>query len=374
MRIAINTSCAVAGGAVTHLRHLLPELLPLAVGDEFVLIGDPASRARIDPAGIARWEIVDSFGRGLPGRLDFENRALPRLLRRLAADVLFHPGNFSVFRCPVPQVNLLHNLAPFLPEVIEGESISQKIRLRLLRALTLRSLDIAKRMIFISEWGRSLVLEGRAVDTVRFPVIPFGADHGRPRRELAALARFGLEPDRFVLTVSHLYRYKKLEKLVEAYVRLGAEVEPLPLVIVGEPYDAEYTRRIAALGEASRARVVFTGGLPTEALVALMSACRVFVFTSEAENLPITLLEAMSAECPILTNRACSMPEVCRDAALYAEPATAEGYAMGLSSLLRDDGLRQELRRRAAQRAREFRWNDTARATLALLREAAGGA
>lgn len=370
MKIAVNTSCAVAGGAVTHLRHLLPELLPLIHDDELVLIGDGAMRARVDPDGCASWEQVAPIASGLRARLAFENLELPRLLRAMKADVLFHPGNFSVFRSPIPQVNLLHNLAPFLPEVIAGESAQQKIRLSLLRGLTLRSLKIACRVIFISQWGRSLVLRTEDADERRFPVVPFGADHGRPRQDTRVLERYELRPDSFVLTVSHLYRYKKLEKLVEAYVRMGDQVRDLPLVIVGEPYDAQYTKWVAELGKASRGRILFTGGLPTEELVALMTACRVFVFTSEAENLPITLLEAMAADCAILTNRACSIPEVCSDAAVYADPATAERYAEKLSELLVDDALRSMLRRRASQRASEFTWKEAAARTLAILREA----
>jgi glycosyltransferase involved in cell wall biosynthesis len=374
MKIALNTSCAVAGGAVTHLKHLLPVLVPLLGQDELIVIGDAAAHRRIDPGGCANWHEIDPVSAGLAGRLAFENRDLPEILRGLRADVLFHPGNFSVFRSPIPQVNLLHNLAPFLPEVIAGESLAQKIRLRILRFLTLRSLRIAHRMIFISQWGRSLVLGGARADEGRFPIVPFGADHGRAPLDPATLARFELEADRFVLTVSHLYRYKKLENLIGAWVSLGERVRDLALVIVGEPYDAEYAGRMRELGRESRGRILFTGGLPEAELVSLMKACRAFVFTSEAENLPITLLEAMAAECAILTNRACSMPEVCADAVLYADPASPRSYEAGLSDLLRDDALREDLRRRAGHRANEFRWQNAAARTLAILRESAVGA
>ena len=65
------------------------------------------------------------------------------------------------------------------------------------------------------------------------------------------------------------------------------------------------------------------------------------------------------------------MPEVCSDAAVYADPATAERYAEKLSELLGDDALRGALRQRASQRAYEFTWSDAAVRTLAILREAA---
>jgi hypothetical protein len=38
----------------------------------------------------------------------------------LRADVLFHPGNFRIFRSGISQVILIHNLDSFLPELIEA--------------------------------------------------------------------------------------------------------------------------------------------------------------------------------------------------------------------------------------------------------------
>ena len=73
MKIAINTSCAVAGGAVTHLRYLLPELVPMMRDDELILIGDTKMREKVDPHGLAPWEEVAPISSGLCSRLAFEN-------------------------------------------------------------------------------------------------------------------------------------------------------------------------------------------------------------------------------------------------------------------------------------------------------------
>lgn len=371
MKIGVNTTCAVAGGAITHLRNLLPAMLDQLGEDRIVVIGEASIRDRLSPPSGLEWiEISPSRG-GLLGRLLRENFEIPDLLKRLNVDVLFHPGNFSVFRSPVPQVILIHNLAPFLKEVIDEESRKQRVRLSLLRWLTRRSLDRVSRAIFISTWGRTLVLEGAAADETRMPVIPFGAEHGEAERDPTALARWNLEPDGFVLSVSHLYRYKRIEKLIDAWSQLGERVAEWPLLVVGEPFDAEYARKLEALAENSKAPVIFTGSLDAPMIASLMKASRLFVFTSEAENLPITLLEAMASGCPILTNRYCSMPDTCDEAARYADPATPEGYREHLEALLWDDGLRAEMRIRSFERAREFRWDTAARLTLEALRGAA---
>lgn len=359
---------------MTYLRHLLPAMTPYIGSDEIALIGDAATRRLLAPPTYVRWHETPELRGGLARRLVQENFDLVRRLRSLRADVLFHPGNFQVFRAGVPQVILIHSLAPFLPELIREESLPQRIRLPALRHLTRSSLGHVAGAIFISEWGRRLVLGEGPVDERRMPVIAFGAEHAAVGPDPAAYARWSLEPGQYVLTASHLYRYKKLEKLIDAWVALGERVSRWPLLVAGEPFDREYGNRMQQRARSAASRVIFTGRLDADTLATLMAGCRAFVFTSEAENLPITLLEAMAAGCAIVTNRHCSMPETCRDAALYADPASAESYRKELERLLWDDALRSEMRDRATQRAAQFRWDDTARRTLEFLREIGGAA
>jgi glycosyltransferase involved in cell wall biosynthesis len=338
-------------------------------GDEIAAIGDVATRELLSPPPFVQWIETLPLRGGLASRLARENFDLPRRLRALSADMLFHPGNFRVFRPGVPQVILIHNLAPFMSELIDEESLHQRVRLRILRRLTQASVDQVSGTIFISEWGRRLALGDRKVDERRMPVIPFGCEHGAIESRRDALDRWSLKEDQYVLTVSHLYRYKKIENLIDAWVRLGERVAAWPLLVAGEPFDREYGQRMEQRARAASSRVIFTGRLEEATLTSLMAGCRAFVFTSEAENLPITLLEAMAAGCPIVTNRRCSMPETCGDAVLYADPASPETYGQELERVLWDETLRGEMRHRALKRATRFRWSDTARNTLEFLRD-----
>lgn len=346
-------------------------MLDQAGEDQIIVIGEASTRERLRPPSGIEWVEIPPSRTGLVARVLRENFEISSLLKRLDVDVLFHPGNFAIFRSPVPQVILIHNLAPFLEEVVKDESQRQRLRLGLLKQLTRGSLSRVSRVIFISTWGRSLVMDGLAADEIRMPVIPFGAEHGEAEKDPAVLRRWNLEPENFVLSVSHIYRYKRIEKLIDAWSQLGERVAEWPLLVVGEPFDAVYARRLEALAVKSKAPVIFTGSLDASALASLMKAARLFVFTSEAENLPITLLEAMAAGCPILTNRYCSMPETCGEAARYVDPATPENYRKHLEALLWDDGLRAEMRAQSLERARAFRWDEAARLTLETLRGAA---
>lgn len=371
MRLAINTSCVVAGGGITHLRHLVPQLLPLLGQDSLFMIGGPAARSRIGLNEPVQWVAPAREPTGLLRRVLWENTELPAILRAEAADVLFHPANFGPLRSPVPVVAVMHNLAPFLDTVKSDGSPLQRIRFEILRRLTWRSLLTADTTIFISNWGRELVLRDLGSEPPRTPVIAFGGEHLDPHEGHGVLERLSLSPHRYIVSVSHLYRYKRIENLVDAHGQLGDRLHDIPLVIVGAPYDRTYSSEVE---ERCRRRGIdarFTGSLPAEEVAALLADCLAMVFTSEAENLPLTLLEAMALGCPIVTNRSCSMPEVCGDGVLYVEETTGTGYAKQIAKLLDLPELRDDLARRARTRAAEFSWESNAVETLRVLRAAA---
>ena len=372
-RVLINTSGSLAGGAITHLHNVLPLLHREATDLEFILVGSPRIRDAIEPPEELPWIDVDVEFSNLMSRFAWENTKLPGLIAEHEADLLFHPSNIGVFRSPVPQVNLVHNVAPFVPEIIAEESIGQKIRLHLLRVLTFRSLRNAKSTIFVSDWGKRAVIEAAGREPASSPVIVFGGDHAAATEEDPSdvLERWDLPAERFILSVNHIYRYKRLLELVKAYRSLGELVDDIPLVIVGHPHDQTVMAELESEAANASGRVVFTGALDGATVVTLLRQCLVFPFTSAVENMPITLIEALHAGAAIVTSQACSMPDVCGEAALYADPPTPENYATAIGQLIGDPELRAQLSSLARARAHDFLWHRAAAATADVLRRAA---
>lgn len=132
--------------------------------------------------------------------------------------------------------------------------------------------------------------------TVRY--IPNGIDCDRftlPRDD--ALGReFGVDPDAVVIgTVAAIRREKNLARLLQAFAALPHEPKT-QLVIVGEgperePLEAEAGR----LGLSDR--VVFTGYQPDPAPA--LSLFDIFALSSDTEQMPISVLEAMAAGLPV---------------------------------------------------------------------------
>jgi len=122
--------------------------------------------------------------------------------------------------------------------------------------------------------------------------IPNGVRAVTPVAESNELAKYGLVPGKYVLTVSRLVPEKRHLDLIGAFELL--ERPDLRLAMVGGGDHA--TPYSAAVAERARAvpNVVMTGLLTGVSLHQLFSHAGVFALPSTHEGLPIALLEAMS--------------------------------------------------------------------------------
>lgn len=102
-------------------------------------------------------------------------------------------------------------------------------------------------------------------------------------------------------------------------------------------------------------------------LRALYEHAACFVYPSFYEGFGLPPLEAMACGCPVIVSNAASLPEVCGDAALYCNPCSPEDIAEKISLLMADPRLREDLRQKGLERAKQFTWEKCARETFAII-------
>jgi glycosyltransferase involved in cell wall biosynthesis len=115
-------------------------------------------------------------------------------------------------------------------------------------------------------------------------------------------------------------------------------------------------------GEAAGLPVVFLGSLGRREVAAEYGAATVAVFPSVAassgdqDGLPVAMLEAMSAGCPIVASRLPGIADaiVPGESGLLVEPGSASQIADALRDLLSDDLMRSRLGAGASVRADSF--------------------
>lgn len=111
--------------------------------------------------------------------------------------------------------------------------------------------------------------------------------------------KYDLTKDSYILFVSRVVPGKGLEYLIDAFVKLNTNKK---LVIAGDsPFMNEYRNNIIEKTKTDP-RIKFVGHVEGKVLQELYSNARLFVFPSEAEGMPMCLLEALSYDCPCLVS------------------------------------------------------------------------
>lgn len=155
---------------------------------------------------------------------------------------------------------------------------------------------------------------------VLYAPIDFQAADEEP---VEALADFEGE---YILCINSLTRHKNLITLVRAFHLLlkSGENKRLKLVIGGAQWNG--ANEIADYIEQNGLKdaVILTGFLTDGQLSYLYHHARLFVTPSLYEGFGMTPIEAMAAECPVISSKETSLYEVTKGLAHYYEPATDE--------------------------------------------------
>lgn len=362
--VLVNGLHAKSGGGVTYLANVLPLIAAEPDVDVHLCLHRDQQDLPLGGGGAVQRHVFD-FATGFWRLLVREQIDVPRLARRIGADVVFSPANYGPLTVR-RSVVLLRNAL----DVAGVERRPTKLAYwALLSLATATSVWSCRQAIAVSAYAaRAAAGPVPARARRRITVVPHGV--GPPFSPPLP----GAEREPLVLAVSDIYVQKNLETLVQAFASLADRRPELRLKIAGRPVDQGYFAslrgRISGLGLDSR--IDFLGHVETQDLAELYRRCAVFVFPSTVETFGNPLLEAMASAAPIACSDATAMPEVTGDTALLFDPTDPQAMAAAIVRLLDEPDLAHVLGQSAAERAREFTWEKTAARTLAVLRNAAG--
>jgi glycosyltransferase involved in cell wall biosynthesis len=195
------------------------------------------------------------------------------------------------------------------PDVVHAHALHQAARLRIGNRPVVINLpgppnpryvaDLQRADALIADgWAASHLpaMLGRAVERV-----PKGVDSDRFRPEGPSLREtLRLADRRVVLTVARLVPIKNVRLLVEAVALVRERVGDVHLVIVGAGPETESLKQLATVLEIADA-VTFAGSVPHAETPAFYRAADVFALSSDFDNSPNVVLEAMACGLPIVT-------------------------------------------------------------------------
>ena len=369
MRIGLMLRSAdEKGGIGVYTRNITRELIAAGKDHEFVLFyRNPRNTGSFEGSERVRELLVEA-----PGKLLWDQVAIPRACRRERVDVLFNP-KFSVpLISPCPTAMVLHGAGWFIPEVRRFWTPAQLAYARLMMPLYCRR---AAAVLSVSEITTRVFNEALGLPAGKIETVYLAPGRGFHKvEESAALARvrekYGL-PESFILTLSGYDRgpRKNIDIILEAFRQCRSRTAQ-KLVVAGK--DCERFRSEIDPGDPTIwDDVVFPGWVDQADLPAVYSQAAVFLYPSNMEAFPIPVTEALACGVPIVTSNAYGLREVAGEAAILVDPQDPSQVAQALTDLLGDSALREKMAARSLERAAAFTWDRCAGRTLEILESVA---
>jgi glycosyltransferase involved in cell wall biosynthesis len=368
IKIGINASRARSGGAVAHLTGLLQEGSPLSLGIEEVHVWTYSELlARLpDKAWLIKHE-VPVGARGITSQLWWERFVLPRDLRSSKISILLNVDAGSVCRF-LPAVTMSRDMLSYEPGEIERYGLSKaRLRLIALRYIQNRAFQHADGVIFLTKYAAS-VIQRSCGHLGNVAYIPHGVSG--IFTDCISGSTFSSSDIR-CLYISNCAPYKHQWQVVKALKILhdaGRNVS-LDLVGGGEGKAQVRLRNQIQESDPSGKFVRLHGFESKDRLVDYLKNADIFIFASSCENMPNTLVEAMSVGLPVACSNRGPMPEVLQDGGVYFDPEEPDSIVRAVEEIIESPKIRTRLSARSQSLAAQYTWQRCSHETFSYLKQ-----
>jgi glycosyltransferase involved in cell wall biosynthesis len=213
----------------------------------------------------------------------------------------------------------------------------------------------ADRVIVNSRFTAGEVERRLGVPAERISVCLAGAPDWAPRRSTAA-------ENGYVLFLGTLEPRKNVGGLLDAYEALAARRPRVPRLLLAGRATAESQPWLDRIRRAPLSGVVeHVGYVPPEKRQHLYEGARLLVQPSFEEGFGLPVLEAMTLGVPVVAANRGALPEVLGDAGPLVDPDAPEQLAAAIERLLDDEAFAASCASKGVLRAKQFRWDLTAR-------------
>ncbi len=364
IRLFLNGAAASAGGGLTYLRNVIPQLTRREDVRTTVVLG-AALHGEFTETGTVSF-VHSKFSSKSWLRFVQEQTRLPSLIARSGADVLISAGNFALRSSPVPQIllsrNSLYTSQDFHRDLRDRHDYGLLLDTWLKGAIARNSIHwadctVAPSNAFADElrrWAHHEIVtihHGFDADAFFADTAPLPEPTGRLLAPHEGTMR--------LLFVSHYNYYRNFETLLRAIPILRTRLAPRKVEVVftckfhsgqnpGSYVAGRAARLIQEFDLASN--IVELGGVPYSMLHHVYRACDVYVSPAYAESFAHPLVEAMACGLPVVASDRPVHREICGQAALYFSCFSPEELANAVVSAAGEresERLSEEGRRRA---------------------------
>lgn len=386
MHLFVNGLAASAGGGLTYLRNVIPQL---SERDDVktTLAVHPSLRAELGDRPNISFVEMEIQG-GTARRFWLEQTVLPQLIRRSGAEALVSAGNFALWRSPVPQIllsrNSLYTSREFFLDLRKRREYGMWLDARLKAILAKRSIRWADFTVAPSQAFGDELHRWTGVDVI---AIRHGFDReaffGDPTPLPSEIQRKldAVQGCLRLLFVSHYNYYRNFETLFRALPvlqkKLGGRFVKLFLTckLRSEENPGSYRAEGASalLNELGiTGNIVELGTVPYHMLHHVYSACDIYVTPAYTETFAHPLVEAMSSGLPVVASDLPVHREICGDSALYFPRFSPEALARQVLEIANSATLGYQKAEAGRKRCLDFSWRRHVDQIISLARDRGG--
>jgi glycosyltransferase involved in cell wall biosynthesis len=368
MHLLINSLAASAGGGLTYIRNVMPQLASVPGLQVTVALGR-GLRAELGNFPNANFVELDMSPLR---RFWYEQSGLPHTIRSCGADVLLSAGNFALRNSPVPQVllsrNSIYTSMDFYRDLRSRHEYRAWIDTHFRAWLAKKSIQwadvtVAPSEAFAAELRR---WTGRPVKAIHhgFDLEAFSRDTSPLSGEVEAKVR-SAEGSVKLLFVSHYNYYRNFETLIRALpvLRKRLRGRSVKLLLTCKFMDGENPGTYHSRGAARLVRelgvsdmVCELGAIPYSRLHQLYRRADMYVSPAYTETFAHPLVEAMASGVPVVASDLPVHREICEDAARYFARFSAEELADRVVEIASSNDLGGQMHTRGRARSAAFSW------------------
>jgi glycosyltransferase involved in cell wall biosynthesis len=341
-----------------------PDPLPPGVASRLVRAGSPAA---IAAAAAGRRSLPDLW-------------RMSRALSDRAFDAVLFPTAYS-YVPTFSRARILVFVHDVIAETYPGMTLPTASARLFWRAKMWSARRRADALLTVSEFSRDTMAERFGVAKRRIFVVGEAPDPAfrrlDDRRLPERLLGLGLDPEAPILVyVGGFGPHKNLAGLLRELgaARSAAGFIDLKLVLVGEHekevFHSTHAELVRLAGELSIAdRLVFTGFLPDEELVALLNCATALVLPSYMEGFGLPAVEAAACGCPVVATRESPLPGLLGGAGEFFDPHEPGALGRALRRVLESPERRRRMSEAGLAAASRLSWEHAAQQLLDVFRQ-----
>ncbi|NNK88814.1 MAG: glycosyltransferase family 4 protein [Flavobacteriaceae bacterium] len=158
----------------------------------------------------------------------------------------------------------------------------------------------------------------------------------------------------WVRSLSKIYNPEMAVEVLDAIIKLGFKAE---LCMVGPDKDGSMGR-VKNLADSKNVQVKFTGNLTREEWRSLSEKYNIFINTTDFDNTPVSVMEAMALGLPVVSTNVGGLPYLIQDHydGMLVKKADVNGMVLAILNLYHNPEMARKISRQARIKVEQFDW------------------